>query len=67
MNKYFILIATCGISMFVVGIVAGIILYVTNDLNDEIALIVLTLIFIGLLISGIGIKLLDWRKNDRNI
>lgn len=66
MGKYFVLITTCGISMFVVGTIAGLVLYVHGSINDSTALIVLTLLVLGITISGIGLKLLNWRNGRSN-
>jgi hypothetical protein len=64
MGKCFFLLSMCGVSMIVAGILAGIILYVNETLDYEMSLIILSLILVGIAISLIGLKLLDWRKTN---
>ena len=62
MGKYCIVLTSGGIAMIVSGVIAGITLYGAGAIDDSIGLVILTLIVAGIVISGIGFYMLDWRK-----
>jgi hypothetical protein len=62
MGKYSLILLYGGVALFVSGILAGIILYVNRLLTNTVSITVLCIIIIGIIISAIGLRLLDWKK-----